>query len=131
MKFYKEFTIHDQPYDAYQKLKESLDDTTIWKGHISIKNLEDNVRESVLAFRNKKQIEIIDYNNEDRSIIIKYGKGPLNGYQIFQVQDEKIVILGKMRMRGLWFLFTSMALNHILKGEINALNRLFPENKKD
>lgn len=131
MKFYREFPLNDQPYDAYQKLVESLDDTSIWKGHLSIKLIDENTRESVLAFRNKKQIEIIDYNRNDRSIIIKYGKGPLKGYQIIQVQDEKILLIGKIRMRGLWIFFTNFAMNHILKGEINALNRLFPTSKKD
>ncbi|MGC8574830.1 MAG: hypothetical protein ACP5RG_01970 [Thermoplasmata archaeon] len=131
MKFYREFPLNDQPYDAYQKLVESLDDTNIWKGHISIKNIDESTRESVLAFRQKKQIEKIDFNKNDRSVIIKYGNGPIKGFQIIQVQDEKILIIGKMRMRGIWFPFTGMAMKHILKGEMNALSRLFPSSKKD
>jgi hypothetical protein len=122
-----EFHVKEQQYDAYQKIIESLDDVKIWKGHLSIRRIDQNNRESILAFRNKKQIEWVGKNKENLSVMIKYGDGPLAGYQIFQVADGSIIIKGNVRLRGAWILFTRFAISHIIEGEINALRRLFPE----
>lgn len=127
MRIYYEFQMNEQPFDAFQKLVESIDDVNIWKGHIKIKKLDQNNRESILAFRKKLQMEWIGRNKDNLSIMLKYGKGPLAGYQVFQVLQDKIIVRGDVRMRGIWYLFTSFALSHILEGEINALYRLFPE----
>ncbi len=131
VKIYKEFKIHEQRNDAWQKLAESMDDTSIWKGHISVRKIGDNERESVLAFRKKKQIEIIEKNRNDLSVIIRYGKGPLGGYQIFQVKEDRILLLGDLRLKGIWSIFTKKGVEHVLEGELNALDRLFPGHKKD
>lgn len=126
MKIYYEFHVSEQPFDAFQKLLESMDDVNIWKGHLKIKKIDKNNRESVLAFRNKTQMEWVGQNKENLSVMLKYGDGPLNGYQVFQVLEDKIIIKGDLRMRGVWLPFTRFALSHILEGEINALYRLFP-----
>ncbi len=126
MKVYYEFPLSDQPEDAFQKLIESIDDTSIWKGHIKITRIDQNNRESILAFRKKRQMEWIGRRKDDLSVMIKYGDGPLNGYQTFQVLQDKIMIRMDLKMRGLWFPFTRYAVSHILEGEINALKRLFP-----
>ncbi len=126
MRVYYEFPMTDQPEDAFEKLYESIDDTTIWKGHIAIKKIDQNYRESILAFRNKRQLEWVGKRKDDLSIIIKYGKGPLKGFQTFQVYQDKILIRLDLKMRGFWFPFTKLAVSHILEGDINALRRLFP-----
>lgn len=126
MRLYYEFPVNEQPEDAFQKLIESIDDTEIWKGHVTIKRIDQNNRESTLAFRNKKQMEWVGRRKEDLSIMIRYGKGPLKGYQVIQVYPEKILIRIDASMRGLWYPFTTYAIRHIMKGEISALKRLFP-----
>ncbi|MEM0135173.1 MAG: hypothetical protein QXU18_08130 [Thermoplasmatales archaeon] len=126
MRVYYEFQFSEQPEDAFQKLIESMDDTEIWRGHLEIKRIDQNNRESILAFRKKKQIEWVGRRKEDLSIMIKYGDGPLKGYQIIQVLQDKILIRIDIKMRGLWYPFTRFAVSHILEGEINALYRLFP-----
>ena len=126
MRVFYEFPLIEQPEDAFQKLIESIDDTEIWRGHLAIKRIDQNNRESVLAFRNKRQNEWIGRRKEDLSILIKYGDGPIKGYQVFQVFDKKVVIRMDMKMRGLWYPFTRFAIFHILDGEIEALRRLFP-----
>lgn len=132
MKVYYEFPISEQPFDAFEKLVESLDDTNIWKGHLQIRKIDQNNRESVLAFRNKTQMEWIGKKREDLSVMVKYGEGPLKGFQTFQVYHNKIIIRGDVKMRGLWLPLTTFALNHILDGEIKALDRLFPSvNRRD
>jgi hypothetical protein len=126
VRFYYEYPLTEAPEDAFQKLIESIDDTEIWRGHLEIKKIDQNNRESILAFRNKKQIEWIGRRKEDLSMMIKYGDGPLKGYQIFQVLQDKIMIRMDVKMRGLWYPFTRFAVAHILEGEVNALYRLFP-----
>ncbi|MEM0140572.1 MAG: hypothetical protein QXN66_00835 [Thermoplasmatales archaeon] len=126
MRIYYEFPLNEQAIDAYEKIVESLDDVNIWRGHVKIRKMDNNYRESVLAFRNKIQNEFVDCRKEDLSIIIKYGQGPLKGYQIFQVFQDKIIIMANIRLRGVWYPLTSFALSHILEGEIAALRRLFP-----
>jgi hypothetical protein len=135
MLFEIEFPHAEQPQDAWQKLYESLDDTSIWQGHIEIRKIEEKkdsngftyeyVRESILAFRKKKQIEIILRDSKNNALKIVYGKGPLKGYQIFDFEYDKIIITGDIGLRGLLYPFTKFALKHIINGEINALNRLF------
>jgi hypothetical protein len=126
VRVYHEFPLSEQPVDAFQKLVESIDDTNIWKGHLKIKRIDQNNRESILAFRNKKQMEWVGRKKDDLSIMIKYCDGPLKGYQILQVLQEKIIIRLDVKMRGLWYPFTFYAISHILEGEIKALKRLFP-----
>ncbi|MEM0128001.1 MAG: hypothetical protein QXO03_02810 [Thermoplasmatales archaeon] len=126
MRIYYEFPLNEQAIDAYEKIVESLDDVNIWRGHVKIRKMDNNYRESVLAFRNKIQNEFVDCRKEDLSIIIKYGQGPLKGYQIFQVFQDKIIIIANIRLKGVWYPLTSFALSHILEGEIAALRRLFP-----
>ncbi|MGC8645629.1 MAG: hypothetical protein ACP5UO_05130 [Thermoplasmata archaeon] len=126
MRVYYELPINEQPVDAYEKLIESIDDVNVWRGHVQIRKIDQNNRESVLAFRNKVQKEWIGSRKEDLSIVIRYGKGPLKGFQVFQVMQDKIIIMVNVRMRGLWYPFTSFAVSHILEGEIAALRRLFP-----
>ncbi len=126
MRFYYEYPLTEAPEDAFQKLIESIDDTEIWRGHLAITKIDQNNRESVLAFRNKRQMEWVGRRKEDLSMMIKYGDGPLKGYQIFQVLGDKIMIKMDVKMRGLWYPFTRFAVSHILEGEINALCRLFP-----
>lgn len=126
MRVYYEFPVSEQPDDAFQKLFESIDDTQIWRGHIEIKKLDQNNRESILAFKNKRQLEWVGRRKEDLSIVIKYGEGPLKGYQTFQVFQEKILIKMDIKLKGFWYPFTRFAVSHILEGEINALQRLFP-----
>jgi hypothetical protein len=126
VRVYYEFPLSEQPVDAFQKLVESIDDTNIWRGHLEIKKIDQNNRESILAFRRRKQMEWVGRNRNDLSIMIKYGEGPLKGYQIFQVLQEKIIIRLDVKMRGLWYPFTSYAVSHVLEGEIKALHRLFP-----
>lgn len=126
MRFYYEYPLTEAPEDAFQKLIESIDDTEIWRGHLAITKIDQNNRESVLAFRNKRQMEWVGRRKEDLSMMIKYGDGPLKGYQIFQVLGDKIMIKMDVKMRGLWYPFTRFAVSHILEGEINALYRLFP-----
>jgi hypothetical protein len=126
VRFYYEYPLTEAPEDAFQKLIESIDDTEIWRGHLAITKIDQNNRESVLAFRNKRQMEWVGRRKEDLSMMIKYGDGPLKGYQIFQVLGDKIMIKMDVKMRGLWYPFTRFAVSHILEGEINALYRLFP-----
>jgi len=78
-----------------------------------------------LAFRKKKQFEIILRDSKNNALKIVYGKGPLKGYQIFDFEYDKIIITGDIGLRGLLYPFTKFALKHIINGEINALNRLF------
>ncbi len=135
MLFEIEFPLSEQPQDAWQKLFESLDDTRIWQGHIEIKKIEEKkdsegstyeyIRESILAFRKKRQIEIIIRDSKNNALKIIYGKGPLKGYQIFDFEYGKIIITGDINLRGILYPFTRFALKHIINGEINALNRLF------
>jgi len=127
VRVYYEFPLSESREDAFQKLIESIDDTEIWRGHISIKRIDQNNRESILAFRNKKQMEWVGRKKEDLSIMIKYGEGPLNGYQVLQVLEGKILIKMDIKMRGLWYPFTRFAISHVLDGEINALKRLFSD----
>ncbi len=126
MRVYYEFPLSEQPEDAFQKLIESIDDTEIWKGHLVINRIDQNNRESILAFRNKRQMEWVGRRKEDLLLMIKYGEGPLSGYQVIQVIEDKILIRMDIKMRGFWYLFTRFAIQHILEGEINALRRLFP-----
>ncbi|MEM1995446.1 MAG: hypothetical protein QXT54_00210 [Thermoplasmatales archaeon] len=126
MRLYYEFPLNEQPQDAYEKLVESLDDVNVWRGHVKISKIDSNYRESVLAFRNKKQGEWVEFRRDNLSIVIRYGKGPMKGYQIFQVLEDKIIIMANIKMRGISDPFTSFALSHILEGEIAALKRLFP-----
>jgi hypothetical protein len=128
VRFYYEFPLNEPPEDAFQKLIESIDDTQVWRGHLDIRRIDQNNRESILAFRNKKQMEWIGRRKEDLSMMIKYGNGPLKGYQVFQVYQDKILIRMDIKMRGLWYPFTRFAVSHILEGEIKALYRLFPAN---
>lgn len=129
MRFYYEFPLNEAPEDAYQKLIESIDDTEIWRGHLGIRKIDQNNRESTLAFRHKKQMEWVGRRKEDMSMMIKYGEGPLKGYQVFQVLQDRIMIRMDVKMRGLWYPFTRFAIGHILEGEINALYRLFPSDR--
>lgn len=126
MRVFYEFPVSEQPVDAFDKLVESIDDTSIWRGHLKIRKIDQNNRESILAFRSKTQMEWVGRKKEDLSILIRYGEGPLKGYQVLQVFQDKIVIRLDAKMRGIWYPFTSYAISHILEGEINALKRLFP-----
>jgi hypothetical protein len=126
VRLYYEFPINEPPIDAYEKIIESIDDVNIWRGHLQIRKIDQNERESVLAFRNKVQKEWIEIKKQDLSLVIRYGKGPLKGFQVFQVLQDRIIIAMNVRMRGLWYPFTSFAAAHILEGEIAALRRLFP-----
>ncbi len=135
MLFEIDYPLTEQPQDAWQKLFESLDDTSIWKGHLNIKKISEEkddtgtvtqyVRESTLAFRKSKQIERIIRDSTNLSLKFEYAKGPLKGYQIFLFEYGQLRITGDISLRGIYFPFTRFGLKHILDGELNALDRLF------
>lgn len=135
MLFELSYPIEEQPQDAWQEFFESLDDTRIWKGHIKINKISEisnekdgtieYIRESILAFRHRKQIEKIIKDKSNLSIKFEYGKGPIKGYQVFSFEYGSLRISGDISLRGIYFPFTRFGLKHILEGEINALDRIF------
>lgn len=107
-------------------------DTEYWFGIKKIKNLRKEVnsleRETVIAFRKSKCIELVTFS-EGNEINFNIIKDPIVGtktLKILEISDRecKIEVNWDIRLQGLMRMFIFIVKKHILKGTQEALERI-------
>lgn len=107
-------------------------DTENWFGIKKIKNLRKEVnsleRETVIAFRKSKCIELVTFS-EGNEINFNIIKDPIVGtkaLKILEISDRecKIEVNWDIRLQGVMRMFIFIVKKHILKGTQEALERI-------
>ena len=107
-------------------------DPDFWYGIKAVKNIkrEGNTteRETIIAFRHSKCLELVTLiPRKQITIVIK--EGPIVGTKIINLtkidaEKTEIKVSWDIHMKGLMSLFTFLIKKHILKGTVEALERI-------
>lgn len=107
-------------------------DTSYWFGIKKIKNLRKDAnsleRETVIAFRKSKCIELVTFS-QGNEINFNITKGPIVGnktLKILEISDQecKLEVIWDVRLQGLMTMFMFIVKKHIIKGTQEALERI-------